>query len=200
MKAKKELVIATTNKKKKKELLHLLKDLNVKILTLADFKNVPPVKEDKKTFKENAIKKAVVASRFTKTLTLAEDSGLEVEQLDGLPGVRSARFSGPAKNDMANIKKLLRLLKGIPFHKRKGRFVCFAAIADDGRLLKVVNGSVAGIISFKPYGRFGFGYDPVFYYPSLKKTFAQLPPSLKNRISHRYKALRKVKKILQEVL
>lgn len=200
MMPRKKLVVATTNKKKKKELIALLKDLDVKVLTLNDFKNVPRIKEDKDTFKENAIKKAVIISRFTKTLTLAEDSGLEVEALGGEPGVHSARFAGPAKNDSANIKKLLRLLKDISFQKRKARFVCFVAIADSGRLIKVVSGSVSGLISLEPKGKFGFGYDPVFYYPPLKKNFAQLDPSVKNRISHRSKALKRAKRILQEVL
>lgn len=196
----KELVVATRNKKKKKELVTLLKDLDVKILTLDDFKDAPKVREDKKTFKENAVKKAVEISRFTKKLTLAEDSGLEVRALGGLPGVRSARFAGPAKSDRANIVKLLRLLERTRFSERKARFVCFAAIADRGRLIKTVGGSVNGVIAFAPKGTFGFGYDPVFYYPPFKKNFAQLNPSLKNKISHRYKALRKAKKILQEVL
>ena len=196
----KELVVATTNKKKKGELLSLLKGINVKILTLADFKDIPKVKEDKKTFKGNAVKKAVVTSRFTKRLTLAEDSGLEVQALNGLPGVRSARFAGPAQDDEANIKKLLRLLNKVPFSKRKARFVCFAAIADNGRLLKTTSGCVNGIISLEPKGNFGFGYDPVFYYPPLRKNFAQLKPSVKNKISHRHKALRKVKRILRELL
>lgn len=196
----KELVVATRNKKKKKELVSLLKGLDVKILTLADFKCAPNVKEDKKTFKENAVKKAVTISRFTKRLTLAEDSGLEVKALNGLPGIRSARFAGPSKNDRANINKLLRLLERVPFNKRGARFVCFAAIADKGRLIKAVNGSVNGLISLKPKGRFGFGYDPVFYYPPFKKNFAEVAPSIKNKVSHRYKALRQAKKILQEVL
>ena len=135
-----ELLVATTNKKKKKELISLLKGLNVKVLTLDDFKNAPRVREDKDTFRENAVKKAVITSKITNTLTLAEDSGLEVKALNGLPGVRSARFAGPAKSDRANIKKLLRLLKGIPFHNRKARFVCFAAVADKGRLLKFFSG------------------------------------------------------------
>lgn len=200
MSCSKELVVATTNKKKKKELLALLKNLDIRILTLDDFKGIPKVREDKKTFKENAVKKAVAISRFTKRLTLAEDSGLEVEALGGLPGVHSARFAGPAKSDRANIAKLLRLLEKTPFSKRKARFVCFAAIADRGRLIKVVKGSVNGVIAEAPKGRFGFGYDPVFYYPPFRKHFAQLGPSLKNKVSHRYKALRKVKKILQEVL
>lgn len=195
-----ELVVATTNKKKKKELVTLLKDLNVKILTLDDFKGAPSIREDKKTFKENAVKKAVEISRFTGKMTLAEDSGLEVRALGGRPGVRSARFAGPAKSDRANIAKLLRLLEGTPFSERKARFVCFAAVADRGKLIKTVSGSVNGVIAGKPKGAFGFGYDPVFYYPPFKKNFAELDPSLKNKISHRYRALRKAKKILREVL
>lgn len=196
----KELVVATRNKKKKKELMCLLEDLDVEILTLDDFKDIPQVREDKKTFKENAIKKAVTISRFTRKIALAEDSGLEVDILNGLPGVRSARFAGPAKNDKANIVKLLKMLEDVPFNKRKARFVCFVAIANNGRLIEVVNGSVNGLISLAPKGRFGFGYDPVFYYPPLKKNFAQLSPSIKNRVSHRYKALKRAKRILQEVL
>jgi len=200
MTQRRELVVATTNKKKKKEIITLLKDLDIKILTLSDFKYVPKVREDKKTFRENAVKKAVSTSRFVKKLVLAEDSGLEVNALNGAPGVRSARFAGPAKKDNANIAQLLKLLKGLPLSKRQARFVCFAAIADSGRLIKVVNGSVSGLISLEPRGKSGFGYDPVFYYPPLKKNFAQLAPSLKNRVSHRYKALAKAKKILQEAL
>ncbi|NQU74111.1 MAG: RdgB/HAM1 family non-canonical purine NTP pyrophosphatase [Candidatus Omnitrophica bacterium] len=196
----KRLVVATTNRKKKKELVSLLEGLGIEILTLDDFKNAPQVREDKKTFKGNAIKKAVVISRFTGALTLADDSGLKVEALGGLPGVRSARFAGPAQDDIANIKKLLRLLKGVPLYKRKAQFVCFAAIAYKGKLIRVVDGSVSGVVSLEPKGKFGFGYDPVFYYPPLKKNFAQLAPSIKNKISHRYKALKKTKKILQGVL
>ncbi|MBI4335059.1 MAG: RdgB/HAM1 family non-canonical purine NTP pyrophosphatase [Candidatus Omnitrophica bacterium] len=195
-----ELVVATTNRKKKKELLGLLKGMNARLLTLADFKNAPKVREDKATFRENAIKKAVEISRFTGALTLAEDSGLEVAALDGLPGVRSARFAGPSKKDRANINKLLNMLRGVPFSKRKARFVCYAAIADKGRPIKTVSGIVSGFISRVPKGRFGFGYDPVFYYPALKKSFAQLPAAVKNKISHRAMALNKVKRILQEVL
>ncbi len=196
----KELVVATTNRKKKRELIALLKGLRVKVLTLDDFGNIPAVREDKKTFRENAVKKAVVTSRHTGKLTLAEDSGLEVKHLGGSPGVRSARFAGPARNDNANIKKLLRMLKGVPFNKRQARFICFAALAKNGRLSKVVSGSVSGVISSEPKGAFGFGYDPVFYYPPLKKNFAELTPAKKNRLSHRYKALRKIKKILRAIL
>lgn len=195
-----ELVVATTNQKKRKELVSLLWGLRVRILTLEDFKGAPNVREDKKTFRENAVKKAIEVSRFVKRLTLAEDSGLEVMALDGAPGVRSARFAGPAKNDPANIRKLLKLLKGLPHKERRARFVCFAAIADNGKLIKTARGTVSGFISLKPKGDSGFGYDPVFYYPPLKRNFAELPPSVKNKISHRSKALERVRKILQGVL
>ena len=193
-----ELVVATTNKKKKKELVELLRGTGVDIITLDEFQASPRVREDKKTFRGNAVKKAVVISKFTNRLALAEDSGLEVMAMGGLPGVRSARFAGPSKNDAANIKKLLGMLQGVAGSKRKARFVCFAALADKGRLIKAVSGTVEGVISLEPKGRFGFGYDPVFYYPPLKKTFAQISASRKNRISHRFKALRKIKRILRE--
>lgn len=196
----KELVVATTNKKKKKELVALLKGLRLKILGLSDFKGIPKVKEDKKTFKGNAVKKARTISRITKGLTLAEDSGLEVKALDGLPGVRSARFAGLDQGDRKNNEKLLRLLKGVPFRKRKARYVCVAALADNGKLAATASGAVSGYISLAPKGKSGFGYDPVFYYPPFGKNFAEVSTIIKNRISHRYKALRKVKKILQEVL
>ena len=195
----KELVVATTNKKKKKELVGLLKGMGVKILTLDDFKGAPEVREDKKTFRGNAVKKALTISRFTKRVTLAEDSGLEVTALNGLPGVRSARFAGPAKNDNDNITKLLRLLEGVPISKRQARFVCFAAIAYNGNLIGTADGYVNGRISFAPGGRLGFGYDPVFYYPPFKRNFAQVSSSMKNRVSHRYKALLKARKTLQKV-
>jgi XTP/dITP diphosphohydrolase len=123
-----------------------------------------------------------------------------VNALGGAPGVRSARFAGPAKNDKANIKKLLRVLEGVPFKKRNARFVCFAALAENGRLIKAVSGSVTGVISLEPKGAFGFGYDPVFYYPPLGKNFAELKPAVKNGLSHRYKALRKIKRTLRAIL
>lgn len=193
-----ELVVATTNEKKKKELLAMLKGLDIKVLTLNDFQGPPAVREDKDTFRGNAVKKALVTSRFTKRLTLAEDSGLEVAALGGAPGVRSARFAGPSKSDPANIRKLLKMLKGLPISRRKARFVCFAAIADSGRLVRTAVGTVSGLISMEERGQNGFGYDPVFYYPPLKKNFAELGPEAKNRVSHRYRALRKVRKYLQD--
>lgn len=197
MKACRELVIATTNLKKKRELVSLLKGTGYSILTLADFDNLPAVKEDCPTFEGNAIKKALSVSRFVKRLTLAEDSGLEVEALGGLPGIRSARFAGPAKNDRANIVKLLKALDGVPPARRKARFICCAALADNGTLVKVARGSVSGLVSERPKGKGGFGYDPVFFYPPLKKNFAELPAPQKNKISHRHRALAKIKRILQ---
>jgi XTP/dITP diphosphohydrolase len=197
----KELVIATANPKKKKELIALLgHSSRLKIIALSDLKGVPKIKEDKPTFRGNAVKKAVMVSHITGRFVLADDSGLEVRALGGAPGVRSARFAGPAQDDAANIKKLLGLLKKVPWSKRQARFVCFAALADKGKLLRVASGTISGRISLRPKGRYGFGYDPVFYYPPLKKNFAQLEPSVKNRISHRYKALLKIRRILQEAL
>lgn len=195
-----ELLVATTNKKKKKELVRLLKGLDVKILTLADFKNIPKIKEDKNTFEGNAAKKAVVTSRYAGKLTLAEDSGIEVDALGGLPGVYSARFAGAAQDDEANNKKLLLKLEKTPFYKRRARFVCCAALAENGKLIEVIRGSVSGYISFEPKGKNGFGYDPLFYYPSLDRNFGQLPPSVKNKLSHRYKALRKMRKVIRKAL
>lgn len=187
-------MIATTNSKKKDELIKLLGDVDFKILSLADFKDIPRVKEDSNSFEGNAIKKAIAVSRYTKLPTIAEDSGLVVDVLDGRPGVYSARFAGSKQDDEANNAKLLRLLEGVPFYKRRARFICCVALADSGRLIDIKKGSVSGYISFEPKGRYGFGYDPLFYYPSLKKNFAQLLPSQKNKVSHRAKAILKIRK------
>ncbi len=196
----KELVIATTNRKKKKELKNLLKGLGIRLLSLNDFKNIPGIKEDGKTFARNAAKKAVVTSKITKRLVLADDSGLEVEALGGRPGVLSSRFSGPGATDYKNNKKLLKLLKGIPSQRRKARFVCSVAIAERGRLLTTVTGTCSGIIGFERKGRHGFGYDPLFIVPRYGKTFAQLGPAVKNKISHRAKALGKARRFIERYL
>ncbi|MEI8175285.1 MAG: XTP/dITP diphosphatase [Candidatus Omnitrophota bacterium] len=186
------LLIATTNRKKKEELAALLKGLAIEILTLDDLAYVPRVHEDQDTFEGNAVKKAVTISRRTGEVTLADDSGLEVEALGGSPGVYSARFAGRAKSDEANIRKLLRLLDGMPREKRKARFVCALALARDGKVERVFTGKVSGYIGREKRGTGGFGYDPVFYYPPFKMTFAQIEQKRKNSISHRSRALRKL--------
>lgn len=191
-----EIVIASRNKKKKKELKSLLKDPKVKVLDLNDFPSAPKVKEIGKTFELNAVLKALKIARFTRKLTLADDSGLVVASLGGKPGVRSARFAGEKASDEQNNRKLLKLLEKFPKSKRKAKFVCAVAIADKKRLIGVVRGECGGRIAFSPKGRNGFGYDPVFLYPKFNKTFAQLPPRIKNMVSHRSCALRKAKKII----
>lgn len=198
-----ELVVATKNKKKLGEIKEILKYLDLKISSLADFSKLPRIIENGKTFKENAVKKAVRIARFTKMLTLGEDSGLCVNALNGTPGVYSSRFSGrpacPAgrdKSDLKNNLKLLKLLNGLPSSRRKAYYVCAVALADKDGLIGVVEGTCYGVIGFKQKGRSGFGYDPLFVIPKYKKTFAQLGEQIKHRMSHRYHALEKAKKIL----
>jgi XTP/dITP diphosphohydrolase len=191
-----ELVVATKNKKKLEEIKEILKDLNLKITSLADYPKVPRIVENGKTFKENARKKAIKISRFTKKLTLGEDSGLCVNALGGKPGIYSSRFAGKDKNDLKNNLKLLRLLKGLPSNRRKAQYCCAVALADKHGLIGVVEGRCRGIIGFELKGHFGFGYDPLFIIPKYKKTFAQLGPAIKHKISHRFRGLKKAGALL----
>ncbi len=200
MSAAKTLVIATKNAKKLHELKRYLKSVRVNVVSLADFQKVPRIVENGSTFKENAAKKAVVISRFTKGLAVADDSGLCVSALKDAPGIRSARFSGSAKSDKANNRKVLKLLEGIPLSKRQARFVCAAAIADNGKVIKVIEEDCKGLIAFEEKGRHGFGYDPLFLIPKYKKTFGQLGLKAKDRMSHRSKALKKVRSFLKKYL
>jgi XTP/dITP diphosphohydrolase len=196
-----ELVVASRNQKKFKEIKQILKGLNLKIISLRDYPRAPYITENGKTFKENAIKKATQIARFTKKLTLGEDSGLEVTVLDGKPGIYSSRFSGKNKSDLKNNLKLLSLLGDLPLTKRKARYVCSVALVDkQGLLLGVTEGYCSGLIGFKLRGSFGFGYDPLFTIPKYKKTFAQLGPRIKHSISHRYRALKKARGIILEYL
>jgi len=197
---KKEMVVATRNKKKLKEIKEIMQDLNLKITSLDNFKNLPPIREDGKTFKENAIKKALRIAKATKKFTLGEDSGLCVDALGGRPGIYSSRFSGREKSDLKNNLKLLHLLEGFPLHKRKAHYVCAVALADQHGLAGVVEGKCFGLIGFKLEGRHGFGYDPLFIIPKYKKTFAQLGPDIKHRMSHRFRALKKTRKIIFKYL
>jgi XTP/dITP diphosphohydrolase len=191
-----ELVVATKNKKKLKEIKEILKGLNLKITSLADYKNLPPIFENGRSFKQNAVKKAVKVSRLTKKLTLGEDSGLCVDVLGGRPGIHSSRFSGPGKNDEKNNFKLLRLLNGLPLSKRKAYYSCAVALADAEGLVGVVEGKCFGLIGFELKGKSGFGYDPLFIIPKCKKTFAQLGLKIKHKMSHRFRALSKARKII----
>ena len=193
-------LLATRNPKKRQELQRLLKDFPVRLLTLDVFPDIPPVHENGTTFRANAVKKAVQTSRRTLFPVVADDSGLEVRALKGCPGVRSARFArvragqaGLGQNDAANNKKLLRLLRKTPISRRQARFVCWIAVAANGRLIRTFQGSCAGSVAFRPSGKQGFGYDPLFIPRGYKKTMAELGPGVKDRLSHRGKAMSALK-------
>ncbi|WP_027716976.1 XTP/dITP diphosphatase [Desulfovirgula thermocuniculi] len=191
-----KLVLATRNRGKIKELSALLAPLGYEVVSLEDFPGVPEVPEDGATFAENAVKKAVAVARHTGHLALADDSGLEVDYLGGAPGVLSARFAGEHGNDRANNEKLLALLAGVPPEKRTARFRCVVAVATPAGEVWTAEGSCEGVIADTPRGEGGFGYDPLFYVPELGKTFAELDPEVKNRLSHRARALAGAREIL----
>ncbi len=193
---KPELVVATRNKKKLEEIKYLLKDLRINILSLKDFKNAPNVKEDGSSFIENAKKKAVQIARFTHRLTLGEDSGLQVDYLGGRPGIYSSRFSGNDKSDLKNNLKILRLLGKLSPNKRGARYQCAIVLADAKGVVRTVEGSCYGRIGFELIGKSGFGYDPLFIVSRYKKTFAQVSPLMKHKISHRGRAVRKLRSFL----
>jgi len=197
-----DLVIATKNKDKVRELEGMLQRSNLEftILSLMDFPDVADVAEDGRNFSENAARKALAASRVTGKLAIGDDSGLEVDALAGRPGILSARFAGAGATDKENNEKLLALLRDIPEPQRKARFVCHVAIANPERLIDVVEGSCTGIIVTKERGSGGFGYDPLFQPLEYNKTFAELSPRIKNRISHRARAMEKALMALEKYL
>ena len=194
------LLIASNNLKKLEELKALLKDLPITLLSLKDFPNVSDIEEDGKAFRENVEKKALGFAKQTGCLTLADDSGLCVDYLKGEPGVYSARFAGFQKDDLKNCEKVLELLKGIPEEKRSASFQCALALAIPSQILCVVEEKVSGRITKTMRGKNGFGYDPLFFYPEFGKTFAEVPSAEKHNVSHRGKALRRMKEFLVEYL
>lgn len=195
-----ELLVATKNEKKLKEIKEILNSLNLKITSLVDYNKIPRIIENGKTFKENAIKKAIKIARLTKKLSLGEDSGLCIDALDGRPGIYSSRFAGKNKDDLKNNLKLLKLLKDLPLNKRKAKYICAVALADKGGLIGVVEGECSGLVGFELKGNYGFGYDPLFIIPKYKETFAELGPKIKHKMSHRFRALTKAKKIIIKYL
>ncbi len=183
-----------------REVREALKGLGLRVRALSDFGNVPDVEEDGETFVENALKKARYYSKYFGKIVLADDSGLEVDSLHGLPGVRSARYAGEEASTQKNNEKLLREMEEVPLSKRGARFRCvIAVVSPDGREL-LAEGSCRGRIGLKEKGRRGFGYDPLFFLPGYGKTMAELPLKEKNRISHRGKALRKIRKTIQSLV
>jgi len=193
-----DVIAATRNKGKAREIREALKGLGLRILTLSDFSDVPEIEEDGKSFIENALKKARFYSKYFGKLTIADDSGLEVDRLKGLPGIHSARYSGEKASSRENNRKLLNAVKGVPFSKRGARFKgILAMVSPDGREV-IKEGSCRGKIGFKEKGKRGFGYDPLFLLPKYGKTMAELSLEEKNKISHRGKALRKLRRVIKK--
>lgn len=195
-----KLVLATHNPHKVTEMQALLADLSVTVVPATVFPGIPDIEEDGETFQANAAKKAVAIANFTGEWTVADDSGLEVDFLQGKPGVYSARFAGDDATDAENNAKLLGLLKDVPWEKRQARFRSVLAIVRPGGEPLFATGSCEGYIDFEARGFAGFGYDPLFYVPDIGKTFAEMAPEEKNRISHRAKAIEKAKEILVQLL
>ena len=194
-----KLVLASTNKGKILEFQELLIGLPLELASLADFPGLSQVVEDGSTFAENAVIKASAFAKHTGELTLADDSGLEVDALNGEPGVHSARYGQPGWDDRERFQFLLEKLRGIPLEKRTARFRCAVALYNpkSGRLFQT-DGTVEGIILDGPRGVNGFGYDPVFFIPELGKTMAELTAAEKNRFSHRARAVEKMKPTLRQ--
>ena len=192
------LVLATRNAGKTREIREFLRDFPVEIKNLDDFGPLPPVEEDGTTFDENAYKKASFTAKILGLPALADDSGLEVEALGGAPGVHSARYAGPHATDAENNAKLLRKMEGEI--NRAAVFVCVISLAVPSGAALTYEARCEGLIAEAPGGNKGFGYDPLFYYPPLNRTFAQLSAEEKNRVSHRGKAVAELKEEFEKVL
>ncbi|MFN3395602.1 MAG: XTP/dITP diphosphatase, partial [Thermodesulfovibrionales bacterium] len=182
---------ATRNRKKLEEMQRLLEGIPVRLYTLDDFPECPEVEENETTFEGNAIKKAIAVSRCTGKIAVSDDSGLEVYALGGAPGVYSARYAGEKADDRANIEKLLSEMKDIK--DRRARFVCVIALANPDDKVEVFEGHVEGTIGYEPLGERGFGYDPVFFPKGFNKTFAEMESIEKDKLSHRGKALERLR-------
>lgn len=195
----KRLVIASNNSGKCAEVKSIFADVSFQVLTLKDLNISINVVEDQNSFEGNAMKKAIEIMNATGEITLADDSGLEVDVLGGQPGVDSAIFAGYGATDAQNNEKLLSMLKGVPIGERSASFCCVLAVAfPDGRKF-IAEGRVFGTIATQLMGAVGFGYDPIFIPDGYDKTFAQLDKSIKNAISHRAMALSKVKRIFSDL-
>ncbi len=192
------MVLATRNAGKTREILEFLRDFPVEIKNLDDFGPIPSVEEDGTTFDENAYKKASFTAKVLGLPALADDSGLEVEALGGAPGVHSARYAGPDSTDAENNARLLREMEGMT--NRAAAFVCVISIAVPSGVALTYEARCEGLIAEAPGGNKGFGYDPLFYYPPLNRTFAELSAEEKNRVSHRGKALAELKEEFEKVL
>jgi len=194
------LVLATRNRGKVRELEALLDGLAVRVRTLDDYPHVPVLTEDGQTFAENAIGKAAAVARLTGEIALADDSGLEVDALGGAPGVASATFLGPAATDDDRNQWVLSRLRGLDPGLRTARYRAVIAVALPDGSVRTFEGTCEGQIAQEPRGHHGFGYDPIFFVPAYGRTMAELPPEIKNRISHRARALAAARPYLVEVI
>ena len=194
------VVLATQNKDKLRELQGLMRGTKVAVRPLSEFPKSPSVREDGRTFEENAEKKARVYSKRTRSLVLADDSGLELKALGGRPGVYSARYAGPKCNYSDNNRNLIQMMRSVAWPKRKARFVSVISVYDSGKKIATVRGECEGRIGFLEKGANGFGYDPVFMPKGSSKTYAEMTAAEKGRLSHRGKALRSAKKVLLRYL
>lgn len=193
-------LLATSNRHKAGEVAAILHECgggDIELRTLADYPHVPPIREDGTTFAENARIKALAASEATGEPTVADDSGLVVDALGGEPGIHSARYAGEHATDADRIAKVLDAMRDAPWERRTARFICALALARNGKIAAEVEGRCEGFIAFEPRGADGFGYDPIFFLPEYGKTIAELGAAVKNRISHRARALRALVEFLR---
>jgi len=193
-----KLLLATNNQAKVREYRGLLENLPCELVTLAEQGITTVVDETGESLEENAKLKATLFAAESQLLALADDSGLEVDALGGEPGRLSARYAGKDASDRDRVNYLLSRLKNVPWQKRSAYFRCVIAVATPSGEIEFCSGECQGIITFEPRGEQGFGYDPVFYLPELKKTMAELPLEIKNRVSHRGQAARKVYQVLKK--
>lgn len=193
------IVLSSANRDKLKEVTEILTAKWLEIVPLSDFPGAPEPKEGSVSLKDNALVKARLARDFTGLPSIGDDTGLEVDILDGKPGVLSSRYAGESVTYADNVKKLLDVLQSIPKDQRAARFRCVVALALPGGTERVFRGQCPGHIAFAPRGKNGFGYDPVFVPADKKSSFAQLSPVLKNRLSHRGRALGSLKRYLRKM-
>ena len=193
------LLLATSNLHKLEEFRALFADLPLRLLSLSDIHLVIDVEETGITFAENAELKARAYAQMSNLLTLADDSGLEIDALGGAPGVHSARYLGSETSYEERFSVILEQLKGLPQDKRSARFRCVIALVEPLGNMHMVEGTVEGVIAGSPRGTNGFGYDPIFFLPELGKTLAELEPEYKNRISHRARAAQSARKLLEDL-
>ena len=196
-----KVVLATRNRGKLREIVPLVAGLELELLTIDEVAPDAELREDGVTFVENALAKARQAARATGLPAIADDSGLEVDALDGVPGVYSARYAGPGADDDSNNAKLLEALRGVPPNQRTARFRCVAVFVDPARGLELVrDGACEGEVLEGPRGQDGFGYDTLFFIPTVGRTMAELPLEEKNRLSHRAAAFRALAEALAATL